>query len=66
MAETYLLSLNEVAKRTSLSRSQVNILRSQGKFPRAVPLGEKRIGFLASEIEAWINERVAIRDRVAA
>lgn len=37
-------------------------LAFKGLFPKPVPLGEKAIGFLEEEIEAWIKERVDARD----
>lgn len=56
-----LISLNEVTRLTSLSRTMVNRYRAEGKFPKAVVLGEKRIAFVRSEVEGWINERIAAR-----
>jgi prophage regulatory protein len=56
-----LVSLNRAAEMTSLSRSMLNRYRSEGRFPRAVPLGEKRVAFVASEVRAWIAEKIALR-----
>ncbi|MBZ9873473.1 AlpA family phage regulatory protein [Mesorhizobium sp. BR1-1-9] len=56
-----LLSLNDAARMTSLSRSMLNRYRSEGRFPRAVPLGEKRVAFVAAEVRAWIAEKIAGR-----
>lgn len=56
-----LISLNEVTRLTSLSRTMVNRYRAEGRFPTAVVLGEKRIAFVRSEVEGWINERIAAR-----
>jgi prophage regulatory protein len=56
-----LLSLNDAASLTSLSRSMLNRYRAEGRFPRAVPLGEKRVAFVASEVRAWIADRIAAR-----
>jgi prophage regulatory protein len=57
-----LMSVAEVARYTTFSRTQIFKLRAQGLFPRAIPLGEKRIAFLRSEIEAWLRERIQARD----
>ncbi len=54
-----LISVNEAAKLTSLSRTSIFKLRSQGKFPKAVPLGEKRVAFVRAEVAAWIEARIA-------
>lgn len=56
-----LVSLNDVAKMTSLSRTAINLKRKAGTFPAAVPLGEKRVAFVRSEVTAWINARIAAR-----
>lgn len=57
----HLISLNEACRLTSLSRTAINRWRAMGKFPVAVPLGDKRVAFVRTEVEAWINAR--IRDR---
>jgi prophage regulatory protein len=36
-------------------------LGSKGKFPKRVPLGENRVGWIESEIVDWINEKAARR-----
>ena len=56
-----LISLNDVCRLTSLSRTAINRWRSQGKFPGAVPLGFKRVAFVRAEVEQWIRERVSER-----
>jgi len=57
-----LISVNEAAQLTSLSRTAIFNLRAQGKFPKAVPLGEKRVAFVRSEVAAWIEQRIAERE----
>jgi prophage regulatory protein len=37
-------------------------LIKRGKFPRRVQLGGKRVGFIESEIDEWLKDRVAERD----
>lgn len=51
-----------------LSPSAVERLIRAGSFPRPIPLvpGGRSVGFLQSEISAWIAERVAERDACAA
>lgn len=39
----------------------LNRYRAEGRFPAAVPLGDKRIAFVKSEISEWINARMAAR-----
>jgi predicted DNA-binding transcriptional regulator AlpA len=56
-----LVSLNDVCRLTSLSRTAINRWRASGRFPRAVPLGDKRVAFVATEVRDWISERIAER-----
>ncbi len=56
-----LISLNEVAKITSLSRTSIFKLRERGDFPVAVTLGEKRVAFVRDEVAAWIEAKIASR-----
>ncbi|MDX0001576.1 AlpA family phage regulatory protein [Sinorhizobium meliloti] len=58
-----LISLNDVCKLTTLSRTAVNRWRTLGLFPAAVPLGDKRVAFVKAEVEAWVRDRVTERDR---
>lgn len=62
MSNPVLISLNEVCRLTSLSRTQINNYRNQGRFPVAVPLGDKRIAFVAAEVDQWICDRIAARE----
>jgi prophage regulatory protein len=57
-----LVSLNAACRMTSLSRTGVNKARGEGRFPVEVSIGERRIAFVRSEVEAWIAARVAARD----
>ncbi|KPB01374.1 helix-turn-helix transcriptional regulator [Ahrensia marina] len=66
MDQPKLISIKDVCARTSLSRTAINRHRSAGDFPKAVILGQKRVTFVASEIDAWINARIASRDGEAA
>lgn len=57
-----LMTVAEVARFTTYSRTQIFKLRAEGKFPRAVPLGEKRIAFVRDEVEQWYQAKLADRD----
>jgi prophage regulatory protein len=59
--EPMLVSLKTACALTSLSRTMLNRYRSEGRFCAAVPLGDKRIAFVKSEVIDWINARVAAR-----
>ncbi len=38
-------------------------LEAAGQFPKRVRLGACRVAWLAEEVQCWIDERVAIRDK---
>jgi prophage regulatory protein len=59
MAERF-LTLKEVLARTSLSRSQTYRLMAEGSFPASVSLGS-RVAWVESEIESWLEARIAAR-----
>lgn len=42
-------------------RRHLYTLESENKFPKRVPLGENRVGWLESEIEGWIGDRADSR-----
>jgi predicted DNA-binding transcriptional regulator AlpA len=56
-----LVSLNDACRLTSLSRTAINRWRTLGKFPAAVPLGDKRVAFVRAEVQQWIYDRIAER-----
>lgn len=61
-----LISIKETCQLTSLSRTSVWLKVKMGEFPKPLALGNGiRKAFVASEIDAWIAERVAERDEVA-
>ena len=57
MANT-ILRLPAVKTRTGLSRSTIYLRVSEGTFPRPVSLGARAVGWLESEIEAWLSALV--------
>jgi prophage regulatory protein len=61
MAER-LLPVNVVLDRVCLSKTQMYRLINLGEFPRPVPIGRQRVGFLESEVNAWIESRLRLRD----
>ena len=56
------LSLSAVREATSLGRSSIYASVSAGTFPRPVKLTvSRRVGWLASEVAAWIAARAGER-----
>ncbi len=54
----------EVQHRTGRSKSDIYEGMERGLFPQSVPLSPNggRVGWLESEIDQWIEARVAARD----
>ena len=44
------------------SAATIDRLEAAGLFPRRLKLGANSVGWLESEVEAWIKQRVAKRD----
>lgn len=55
---TCFLRLPLVRARTGLSRSSLYAKISRGEFPPPVSLGARAVGWLESEIDEWISDRV--------
>jgi prophage regulatory protein len=60
--KSQLLRRADVERITGKSRSSIYADMDAGKFPRPVPIGAYAVGWLRSEIEAWIASRIAERD----
>jgi prophage regulatory protein len=56
-----LIKIDEVKHICGLSRSSIYASIQRGEFPAQVKLSYKASAWLYSEILAWINERVALR-----
>lgn len=56
-----IIRLPEVTRMIGLSRASIYRMMKLGKFPASVPLGELAVGWLRSEVEHWIAERVSQR-----
>jgi prophage regulatory protein len=54
-----IIRLPGVKHRTGLSRSSIYKKISEGTFPRQVRLGPRACGWIESEIDEWIRERIA-------
>ncbi len=52
----------EVEARTGLGCSTIYDGIKAGTFPAPIQLGPKAVGWLESEINAWLSARVAARD----
>jgi prophage regulatory protein len=60
-----LLSKTEVRKRVLYSPAHIARLEAAGTFPKRVRLGNgprARVGWLETEIDEWLRERIEKRD----
>lgn len=57
------IRLKEVMTRTGLSRSTVYLHIKDGLFPKPINLGTRSVGWLESEIDTWISEKIVKRQR---
>lgn len=53
-----ILRLADVKTRTGLSRSTIYAHIKTGDFPRHISLGARCVGWVESEIDAWIQARI--------
>lgn len=44
---------------TGLSRSTIYAMMKNGTFPKSLSLGARAIGWLESDIQAWIDTRIS-------
>jgi prophage regulatory protein len=61
-----LKKLPEVRAITSLSRSHIYALIQKGEFPKPVKLSERSSAWVESEVQDWIDKKIAERDQEAA
>ena len=57
-----IMHLKQVIESTGLGRSSIYKYISDGKFPPPLQLTERRVGWLESEIQQWIQTRIENRD----
>ncbi|CAI1194497.1 helix-turn-helix transcriptional regulator [Serratia marcescens] len=60
------IRLPEVLYTTGLSRSTVYEMMGRKQFPVQVSLGGKNVAWLVSEVEHWMDERIANRHQGSA
>jgi predicted DNA-binding transcriptional regulator AlpA len=53
------LSEEEAAAYLSLSAGHLRRMRSQGRSPEYIRLGERRIGYRQLDLDAWVSSRVS-------
>jgi prophage regulatory protein len=58
-----ILRLPAVIARTGLSRSTLYVLVAAGTFPQPIGLGARAIGWLETDVESWIMQRIELGRR---
>jgi prophage regulatory protein len=64
MSNQKLIRIKTVREMTGLSRSYVYALAYKGQFPQPVKLSERSSAWIESEVQAWIDSRIAARGEV--
>jgi prophage regulatory protein len=49
----------ELKDRIGFSRSHVHSLVAKGEFPPPIKLGDRASGWLESQVNAWLEQRIA-------
>ncbi|MAM70221.1 MAG: AlpA family transcriptional regulator [Gammaproteobacteria bacterium] len=57
--QTTILRLPEVKSVTGLSRSTIYSQMAEGSFPKPISLGARAVGWIQSDIEKWLDSRIA-------
>lgn len=68
-SEKRLIRMEQVAGMIGMCKSSIyKMLRAGSDFPKPVQIGPRAVGFVQSEVEAWIQDRIDARDvrRIAA
>ena len=56
-----LISIKEVIHKTSLGRSTIYKYLDAEAFPKSVSIGANRVAWLESEIDEWMEKKLAQR-----
>jgi prophage regulatory protein len=53
------IRLPEVEKKTGLGHSRIYVLEKQGRFPRRIKISDRAVAWLETDIEDWMEKRMA-------
>ncbi|WP_305829927.1 AlpA family transcriptional regulator [Photobacterium leiognathi] len=56
-----LIRLKEVMNICGLGRSSIYKFMEDGRFPQSVSLGDRAVAWVETEVEEWIEQKVAER-----
>lgn len=57
--QTTILRLPKVKARVGLSRSTIYLRIAEGSFPKPISLGDRAVGWIDTEIQEWLDQRIA-------
>jgi prophage regulatory protein len=60
--EHQIIKLPSVISISGLSRTSIYNRIEEGIFPKQISLGERSVGWVKSEILAWVDSRIKARD----
>lgn len=60
-----ILRLPSIKASTGLSRSSIYVKMGRGEFPKPISLGDRAVGWLQSDIEKWLQQRIALSRQAA-
>lgn len=58
MQNIRMMRRREVESITGLGRSAIYEKMAEGTFPKNVPLGLRAVGWVSSEVESWVADRI--------
>jgi prophage regulatory protein len=61
-----LIKQSEVSNETGMSKSHIYALIQRGLFPKPIKLSERSSAWVESEVQDWIDAKIAARDQEAA
>ena len=62
MSTHRLLKRSDITSNLGLSRSHMYALIQKGEFPKPIKLSERSSAWLESEVQDWVESRIACRD----
>lgn len=57
-----IIKLSAVIKLSALSSATIYRLIKKGEFPKQLKLSERSSGWLLSEVEQWLDDKISTRD----
>ena len=59
-----IIDLKTVSEKVGLSTTTITRREKVGKFPNRVQISERRIGWLESDINTWLNQHIKTINKV--